>query len=373
MSMLERPGLKRIKELYDSGAYQKDIAEDPEIRRTILAGIDNPVSRKWKIFHTINSMAEMGIIVKREPNNMKAPSVGPSAIEESHKATSKREERWHEEHLQQYEKFIAAKAVRRQKPVSNKSGRQETVIISDLHIPDERMDLLEEVCHRHKGARCCLAGDVNDFEVFGRFDVKDWNTPHLKSALARTDVVFGLLADNFSEVSVLFGNHDLRLARKASKALGPDYHFICQTFLMWAYERRHGIKVVQHNITKTNGRDLPGLFFYEQIGDCLVGHVEAAGRPVGKGSLMAHDFFYSYRDHLGLKPFKVVVQAHTHKQSYFRHYLTGVHCFEIGCLCDIPAYSMNQPKYSPVQHGYYHLVQYNGVTDVNESRMVFLD
>src|SRR6266850_1988605 len=75
---LDRPGLKRIKELYDSGAYQKDIAEDPEIRRTVLAGIDNPVSRKWKVFHTINSMAEMGIIVKREPNNMKAPSIGPS-------------------------------------------------------------------------------------------------------------------------------------------------------------------------------------------------------------------------------------------------------------------------------------------------------
>jgi hypothetical protein len=89
--------------------------------------------------------------------------------------------------------------------------------------------------------------------------------------------------------------------------------------------------------------------------------------------MCAHDFFFSYRDFLSLDPFRVVLQAHTHKQSYHRNSLTGIHCFEIGALCDIPAYSMNQPKYGPVQHGYYHLIQYDGVTDVNESRLVVLD
>jgi predicted phosphodiesterase len=366
MSELDRPGLRRIKELYEQGLIQREIAEDPELRRTMLVGIDKASSRRWKVFHTINAMADMGIIEKREPGNMRAPSVGEIAHDE---ALSQKTKSFYDKHLEDYETLLGAASKRRSYKPRSLRGRTETVVLSDTHIPDERMDFLTEIALRHKGAACVLAGDINDFERFGRFDLKDWTAPDLHGSLARTDVVLGFLTDHFTHVDVLWGNHDLRLPRKAAKQLGPDYYFVCQQFLMNAYAVRHGVKVVQQKITKDNGRELPPMYFYQQIGDCLIGHVEAAGAPVGKGVELAHDFFFSRSAFLGLDPFKVVLQAHTHKQCYFRHKLTGAHLFEIGCCCDEQAYSMSQPKYGPVQQGYFHLVQYDGVTDINESRL----
>jgi hypothetical protein len=368
-----QPGLARIKELYETGKTMNEIAEDPELRSTVLKGIENPRTRSWRIWHIINTMADMGMMSKRESSSTPFPRTRKNQSPSHSKALTAKTTNFYDQHLTDYERFIGAKLRRKQAKQRSTSGRQEIVVISDLHIPDERMDLLAEVAARHKGAACCLAGDINDFEAFGRYDIKDWNVPNLQSALARTDVVMEFLTTHFSNVSVLFGNHDLRLARKAAKQLGPDYYFICQQFLMWAYEKRHGVEVIHHQITKTNGRTMPGIFFYQQIGDCVIGHVEAAGKPVGKGVMMAHDFFFSFRDFLGLEPFTTVLQAHTHKQSYHRNHLTGVHCYEIGALCDVPAYSMNQPKYGPMQHGYFHLVQYDGITDINESRLYTLD
>jgi hypothetical protein len=366
MSQLERPGLSRIKELYDAGMIQREIAEDPELRQTILAGIDKAASRRWKIFHTINAMDEMGIIEKRESGHMKAPRVSEVAHSE---ALSPKTKSFYDQHLEDYEKFLGAQRKRKSYQARDLSGRTETIVVSDPHIPDERMDLLTEIAMRHAGAALSLAGDINDFERFGRFDLKDWTAPDLQGSLARTDAVLEFLSDHFSHVDILFGNHDLRLPRKAAKQLGPDYYFVCQQFLMNAYAKRHGVRVIQQVVTKDNGRDLPPMFFYQQIGDCMIGHVEAAGAPVGKGVELAHDFFFSRRSFLGLEPFNVVLQAHTHKQCYFRHRLTGAHLFEIGCMCDEQAYSMSQPKYGPVQQGYFHLVQYNGVTDLNESKL----
>lgn len=364
-----RPGMQRVKDLYQRGAFHREIAEDPEVRSTLLAGVSNPVSRRFRISEIISDMDKEGIIKKRESTNTKVPR---DSSQSYGKTLSEKIESFYEKHLEDYEKFLGTKLNRKEYGGRSLLGRTETVVISDTHIPDERMDLLTEIAARHRGVACCLAGDVNDFELFGRFDVKDWNVDTLKSALAKTDAVLEFLSNNFSTVDVLLGNHDLRLPRKAAKQCGPDYYFVSQMFLLWAYEKCHGVKVVRQNIIKDNGRELPGMFFYQQIGDCIVGHVEAAGRPVGKGSLLAHDFFYSYKDFLGLEPFKIVLQAHTHKQSFFRHYLTGVHCYEIGALCDVPAYSMNQPKYSPPQLGYFHLIQYDGVTNLDESRMYSL-
>lgn len=364
MSDLPRPGLDRIKLLYEKGLLQREIAEDPELMKTVLSGIDKASSRRWKVYHLINAMAEMGIIRKREPDNMKAPRVSTTTHTEG---LSKKVESAYDSHMAEYEQYIGAVEQHKSYKPRGLAGRTETVIISDPHIPDERMDILAEVAKRHKGSNLCIAGDINDFERFGRFDLRDWTAPDLQQSLARTDAVLGFLSDYFPTIDLLFGNHDLRLPRKAAKQLGPDYFFICQQFLMQAYEKRHGIRVVQQNVIKENGREMPPIFFFHQIGDCMVGHVEAAG-PLGKGAEIAHNFYFSRRSFFSLNPFNVVLQAHTHKICYFKHKITGVHCFEIGATCDEQAYSMNQPKYAPVEQGYFHLVQYDGITDINESR-----
>src|SRR5581483_8485248 len=278
MSGLPRPGLERIKVLYEQGYIQREIAEDAELKNTLLKGIDKASSRRWKVFHIINAMADEGIVEKRDrEKSMKAPRVGAPSHTETLDAKTRS---FYDEHLSEYETYINTKPQRRGYKERDLSGRTETVVISDPHIPDERMDLLAEIALRHRGAHCCLAGDVNDFEVFGRFDLRDWTAPQLQSSLARTDAVLSFLTKYFSVVDILMGNHDMRIPRKAAKQLGPDYHFITQSFLLSAYEQRHGAKVIHQQIIKENGRSLPPMFFYQQIGDCVVGHVEAGGRPV---------------------------------------------------------------------------------------------
>ena len=374
MSVLSDPGLNRVVELYNDGFIQRDIAEDEELRETLLYGIDNPVSRKFKVSHTIDFLKRIGVIGERDGTNI--PKKKPTKSEEYSPNTTKNTgaiggEDAYYRHLSQYEEFIGAKEKRKGRECcKEKIGeRTETIIISDTHIPDERMDLLGEIALRHSGAHCVLAGDLNDFQMFGRFDLKDWTLPNLQASLSRTDAVLGFLTEHFDGVDILMGNHDLRLPRKAAKQLGPEYNFITQEFLLSAYEKRHGARVIRNIITKENGRDLPGLYFYHQVGDCVIGHVEAGGKPVGASSKIAHDFFFSRRKLLGLTEFKLVLQAHSHRQSFFIDPLTGVHCYEIGALCTEQAYSIEQPKYGPMQKGYYHLVQYGGITDIDESRL----
>lgn len=279
-----------------------------------------------------------------------------------------------EQYLAEYEQLIGA-CSKRARQRQRQSGKYvETVVISDLHIPDERSDFLVEICENHKGSNLVIAGDMDDFEMMSRFNQVDWNQPTLRDSLARRDAVLDMLSEYFPSIEILLGNHDLRMPRKAASALGPDYAFISQQFLMWSYERRHGVKLITNDVTLHNGRKVPYLHYYHQLGDCMIGHVEVSGRPVAKGVERAHDFFQSWRDVLGLNPFRVVLQAHTHRQSFYRHPQSRAYCYEIGALCDQPSYALvSRQNYSPVQHGYFHLVQFDGVTDINASRLVSLD
>lgn len=277
-----------------------------------------------------------------------------------------------EKHLWDYEQMIGASAKRAAARSRAPQGRRvETVVISDLHVPDERMDLLARIAETHRGANLVIAGDLDDFEMLSKFDQLDWTGLTFQESLARRDAVLDFLTQHFTNVEVMLGNHDLRIPRKAARLLGADYAFMSQQFLMWTYEKRHGIRLVTQDVRKQCGRQIPYLHYYHQVGDCMIGHVEVSGRTPGKGAERAHDFFQGWKKELGLSDFRVVLQAHTHKQSYFRHSHSKAHCYEIGALCDIPSYSlMSRQNYGPPQLGYFSLVQYDGVTDINESRLI---
>ena len=96
---------------------------------------------------------------------------------------------------------------------------------------------------------------------------------------------------------------------------------------------------------------------------------------MASGAIKAHDFFTMWERQLGLREWNVLLQAHTHKQTWHRHKITKRHLFETGALCDTPEYALKGGRhcYGPTEHGYFVLVQYDGITDLNESRLVCLD
>lgn len=386
MSTADRSWVPRFKELYDKGIPYNEIAEDPELRATVLNDIDNARSRAWEVSHIVRTLVRLGELEPRAalrdgtpnsrplPKPTAQPAPRPAATVAPPKSTTQSGE--YDRQVDLYLKLIdTQKQLNRiPEPLPRPEGRYEAVILSDLHCPDERKDLIAEVCARHAGKDCYIVGDLNDFERFSRFDCIDWRAPSLIEALRHTDALLEVMAQSFPRIFLMFGNHDLRLPRKAAKVLGPDYHFITQEWLIHYYEKRHGIHVIHNSLIKQNGRPVDGLFYWHKVGkDCILSHAETSGKPVGKGVEKAHDFFYSHRKELGIGEFGWLLQAHTHKQSYHRNRTTGVHCFEIGCMCDLPGYHLHKPQHSPVEHGYFYLVQDDGITNRDESRLICLD
>jgi hypothetical protein len=370
---LDFPGAARFLELYEAGVSFNDMAVDPELTRDMFPDVKNERTRSWKFYYKEKELVNTGALKKRSRKGSQK-TVSTATAKTLTESSSLEQINHYEEYLNKYEELIGAKAKRTEQGRKRRSLRQEWVVMSDLHSPDERMDLIIHAAERHPGAGCIIAGDLDDNEMMSRFDHTDWTAPGFRQALSHRDAMLDFITQHFPTTKILLGNHDLRLPRRAAKALGPDYAWISQQFLLWSYEQRHGIQVVTHDVNRRNGRPIPYLHYYDQVGDCMIGHVEVAGRPVGSGAAKAHDFFQSWQKELGLGDFRVVLQAHTHKQSFFRHPSTGVFCYEIGALCDIPSYSLtSRQSYAPPQLGYFHLVQYDGVTDINESRLVSLE
>jgi hypothetical protein len=364
------PGVERLMELYDSGMSTHKIAEDPALQPTLLAGIEKPESRRWKVYHLINGLIVAGHLTKRDRfarRETKERIVATTLYESDTKAVAPTESKF-EEFLQKYERLIGAATKRRTAERRQPGELYEAVVFSDPHIPEERMDLIAEMSERHKGLDCYVAGDINDFAQFGKYLKTDWDFPTLKECLAKTDAMFEALSRFHPNLYVMFGNHDLRLPRAASRALGPDYYWMSQEFLVMAYERRHGVKVIRNHIDKECGRSVD-LYYYHQVGDCIISHAEHGGAKVGAGVEKAHRFYRAWQHQIGLSDFRVVLQAHTHKCSYYEHPETGCHLFEIGTLGDMADYALHDAKYSPPQFGYFHLVQKDGVTDINASRL----
>jgi predicted phosphodiesterase len=361
----EQPWVIRLRELCERGATHTEIGNDPLLVETIFAGMENESSRRWEAGHVIRTLQALGIL----PLKKAAPK--PASGDRQMDRIPEKRLSLYENKLADYEKFIGASYRRREYRPMPQVGRTTTIVISDLHIPDERTDLIADIFTRHKGARLVVAGDINDFQKYSRYEVSEMGLPDIKEAFAKTEAFLELATGHFPEVIVLFGNHDLRLERKVRKALGEDIAWLTGQGHRAIYEKRHGVKVVSHSIDRVNGRPIEDLHYWVQIGDAIICHVERAGKAHGKGVTDAHDFFYSHwkKGLLPLDPFNVVLQAHTHKMCQFEHAITGVQCCEIGALCALQAYALKEPRYSPIQNGYFELVQENGITDINASRL----
>ena len=256
------------------------------------------------------------------------------------------------------------------------SGRSSTksqkwVVVSDPHLPNERVDWLATIAQRHKGANLILAGDVLNLDRCSRWAQIDHSEPDLETLFQRRDDFVRTLRTALRRVVVMGGNHDARLWKKAA-ALGADYYWLTQEFFKQMFPTELGVEYVWKPFQKRNGRTIYTAY-YHQIGDALVGHIERSGVTPVRGGKLANEFFHAWRDDLKLNPFRVVLQAHTHKRGYHFDPVTRVHCWETGAMCDNPDYAVLDHRSSPVQGGYFWLVQREGITDLTESRLFIME
>lgn len=275
------------------------------------------------------------------------------------------------EELLKYEEAIGASDETRWTNALPEGAGKPWVVICDTHLPHLRRDLLALICRRHKGANILVAGDVLDNGRFSRWPKTDTQDHTVKQALASRDALAAYLRKSFDAVKILEGNHDARFYRNAAQ-LGADYYWATREFFRSALKQRHGVELVQRRFISSDPSRHLLLAFYDQLGDCVIGHIEKSGATPMRGGKLANEFFQKWQFQLELEPWRVLLQAHTHHRGYWFDPVTRVHCYEVGAMCADPEYSVEGHRGDPIQHGYYLLVQKDGVTDLNKSRAFIL-
>lgn len=359
--MDEQTAKRRFIELYNDGLSFNKFAQEIELCKILFPEASNERTRAWRAWKLANSLVEQQLL---SPRKKQEPTL---------KTEWGSDETPFLKYLERYEKLIGAPERRSSPAEKLRTDRYEAIVFSDPHNPDVRMSLVRKLIDKFSGLPGYLVGDIDDNEDRSKHTSYRWKNYSLEEQLAEDDAFVSLLTQHFNPLYIFMGNHDNRAWLKALAAAGKDYAWLSYQFIMWSWKQRHGVQVISNKVTKENGQEIPGLHFYHQVNDCMIGHVERSGKAASKSAELAHDFYFSWREILGLDPFRVVLQAHSHRTNYSRHPLTGAHLYEIGALCDIQDYAVKTQRYSPIQAGAFHLVQKDQRTLINESRLISLD
>jgi predicted phosphodiesterase len=258
-------------------------------------------------------------------------------------------------------------------PANNKPSR--IVIASDFHAPFQCNESVAEMIRRESGRADTLIinGDLMDFYSISRFIKHE--SVSMESELAATDALLGQLSAAFPEVVIVSGNHDhARFEKQLRTLLSLE---MCHVIEYLTGGNMSVIRLMAKRYPNVRFGGLQvgrfGVDWLYQHGDIITAHAERFSIVPGSALRAIDAALTNAEDMLGLKPWKVLVQAHTHQMGQFP-YKANRTLVEGGCMCQIHGYQL-QAKFSGVvqRRGYVTLEQTNGVTRVNSIHYEWLD
>lgn len=250
------------------------------------------------------------------------------------------------------------------------STTKRIAICGDLHAPFQHTEAFAAFLEREKGADVCIvSGDLQDHYSISRF-IKYESVP-IAQELAAAQLIIEKLSETFPMVLVIEGNHDSsRFQKLLLDRLPADAVDIIR------YLSRTGdlstIKAIcaqfQNVECITNKIGQYRASWYVQHGDLIVAHAEKFSRVPGSTLRSVEEWFSDFEGMLGLKPWRVVAQAHTHAQSLIPWGSDRL-LVEIGCLCQTMGYQLGAKIGGrPQRVGWTTLEQTNGRTDLSSVR-----
>ncbi len=268
----------------------------------------------------------------------------------------------------------ARKAAPKPGTIAPRKGTQRLVIASDFHAPFHDPWAVSELITRESSRTDTLivGGDFTDSYSYSRFVKHEHISP--EQEWAACDALLGQLSAAFPDIAIIQGNHDARLEKNLRAQVSPEIMFAIERLTdgqldpMKAIAKRYkNVRFLGHKV----GRH--GVGWFTQYGDVIVSHAEKFSRVPGS-ALRSVDEWFTDRDHeLGLKDWRVLLQAHTHAMGLLpwkADRLLG----ELGCLCEVHGYQLTaRIAGRPQRRGYFKLDQCKGVTDLSSVRMVWLD
>jgi hypothetical protein len=185
----------------------------------------------------------------------------------------------------------------------------------------------------------------------------------------------GQLSAAFPDVILVAGNHDTaRFEKQIRLHLSPELMHVVEfltggnlSVLRVIAKRYPNVRFAD---TKVGRFDL-GWFW--QHGDLITAHAEKYSRVPGSALRGIDEWFTDQQEVLGLKPWRVLIQAHTHAAAVLP-YKSDRMLVEGGCMCHVHGYQLGaRIAGRPQRVGYVTLEQVEGRTAINSVRFVWLD
>jgi predicted phosphodiesterase len=261
------------------------------------------------------------------------------------------------------------------KTAAAKHSRARIVIASDFHAPFQCNESVAELITREGGRADTLIvnGDIQDFYAISRFT--KYESVSIESELAAVDALLGQLSSAFPEVVLVGGNHDThRFEKQLRSLLSLELVHVIEfltggnlSVLRVIAQRYPNVRFAESHV----GRFNVGWFY--QHGDLICAHAEKYSRVPGAALRGIEEWFTDQDETLGLQPWNVLVQAHTHQLGWFP-WKSDRLLVEGGCMCQTHGYQLQARIMGrPQRRGYVTLEQSAGVTDINSVRLVWLD
>ncbi len=284
---------------------------------------------------------------------------------------------------EKYRKWIdwRGAVVTREASLKQPNSRTVVTVINDLHCPHQDNDLIAKLVAETADETDILviAGDFMDM-----FNWSKWSKAS-KNILPVDEIrvgqsVLNMLAENYPEIRMLYGNHDARLIRHL-QGKGVDGEFL--DVFRWmtnTYGNKfsilhamcHGLPNV--SVIENTRLDEAEYYFFHQIGDLIIGHPELYSKIPNRSVANFIHWLKSFAEPAGLlQPFKVVSMGHTHQAGMTWNDF-GVVGLEMGCLEKYPDY-VSDPKCRtprPWVQGYTKFVLEDDKVVLNESRFYTL-
>lgn len=263
------------------------------------------------------------------------------------------------------------------------NGPTKILVLTDMHIPFENEDALEEAINNNLDAdMVVLGGDT--LEVYS---VSKW--PKRKQLLLRHEYKKAFefvkkLSELFPKVILIKGNHEERLDKYFSSNIDQNVSFLVEKDVLtrivngYCFDDEDNFCKVHtfNNVIYADGQ----TSWYTQIGKCIIAHPTGATGEGGKCVISAAKYFEAR----GID-FQCLVAGHTHQ--LLKCIRNNKLLIESGCLCAPMEYEGNSKvNYRPQVLAYTTIymdkdgnvdfnktdVKYLGISTVIEDKMIEL-
>ena len=293
-------------------------------------------------------------------------------VDEPKPVSSEYEQAWHE-----WQRFIGQAKDRYAGPSKRpvRIGRQKILIASDFHGAFMAKEAVAAMFAKDGDADLAIfAGDTLDFYAISRF-LKYEHIP-IESEAAAVTLLFEQASQTFPRVIVVEGNHDKpsfekQLLDRLPQEMVNVVRYLAggDLSLVSAIAKRFpNIEIAKHDVPGTHP-----VGWFTQVNDLVVTHAEKFSRVPGSTLRGIEEWLSDFERTLDLKPWRVVVQAHTHQLGIFPWHADRM-LVESGCMCQTHAYQVGAKIGGrPQRRGWIVLEQIDGRTDMNSIRMHWHD